>query len=637
MPSPAFESISGARYQVGGVLKPTLDGLIDQWLLVAPKANPAMLEMFRDRDAPPLREMVPWAGEFAGKYLTAAVQVLRLAGDERLRKWLHEFTALLLDFQDDDGYLGPWPREHRLTNTQPGGKGSWDTWGHYHIMLGLILWHETSGDERALEGATRIADLICAKYLGNRASRLVDTPSTEMNLAPAHALCMLYRKTQRQQYLDMALQIVDEFAAQGPEGPLAGDYLRQALAGAEFFETPKPRWESLHPIMALAELYWITGEQDYRTAFEHLWRSMVKLERHNNGGFSSGEQATGNPYDLHPIETCCTIAWIAMSVEMLKLTGSSVVADEIELSTLNAVLGMHSPTGRWATYNTPMNGIRRASAHSIVFQAREGSPELNCCSVNSPRGLGMISDWGVMRDAEGLVLNAYGPLVIAAELANGIPVTLTQQADYPLSGQIAVRVDPSIEAAFALKLRIPTWSQKTSVSINGLPVSGVQAGSYLALERTWRSGDTIRLDLDMALHFWRGERECEGLTSVYRGPLLLAYDHRYNLDRAAGSRDEPRDYNEWSAQIDYGLNVPELDAQRMEKQTDTWEDWLPPLLLLEYEAMDGKPVRMCDFASAGVAGTPYVSWLPVWNTPEPDALSGSEGFSMQNPLRSAKM
>jgi DUF1680 family protein len=614
MPSPTFEPIPGARFQIGGILKPMLDGLIEQWLLVAPKANPAMLEMFRDRDAPPLREMVPWAGEFAGKYLTAAVQVLRLTGDDWLLNWLHEFVARLLQFQDEDGYLGPWPREHRLTNTKPGGKGAWDTWGHYHIMIGLTLWHETSGDEKALEGATHIADLICERYLGTKDPRLVDTPSTEMNLAPVHALCLLYRKTEVGRYLDMALQIVEEFAAQGPEGPLAGDYLRQALAGIEFYQTPKPRWESLHPIMALAELYWLTGGQDYRTAFEHLWWSMAKLERHNNGGFTSGEKATGNPYDLHPIETCCTIAWIAMSVEMLKLTGNPVVADEIELSTLNAVLGMHSPTGRWATYNTPMNGIRRASAHSIVFQAREGSSELNCCSVNSPRGFGMMSDWALMRDSGGLVLNSYGPSVMTARLADGLSVTLTQDTEYPLSGQIEIVVDPSKEATFSLKLRIPYWSEETSVSLNNAAVSSVETGTYLILERAWQAGDRIQIDLDMSLHFWAGERECEGLTSVYRGPLLLAYDHRYNLDRATGSRTEARDYDEWSAQIDYGLKVPELNAERMDGHPVVWEDWLSPLLLLEFDAADGSSMRLCDFASAGVSGTPYMSWLPIENS-----------------------
>ena len=122
-----------------------------------------------------------------------------------------------------------------------------------------------------------------------------------------------------------------------------------------------------------------------------------------------GEQATGNPYDRGAIETCCTVAWMAMSVEMLRLTGNSLVADELELSTLNSGLGMMSPSGRWVTYNTPMDGERQASAHTIVFQARAGTPELNCCSVNGPRALGLLCEWAVMRRADGLVLNYYGP------------------------------------------------------------------------------------------------------------------------------------------------------------------------------------------------------------------------------------
>ena len=86
-------------------------------------------------------------------------------------------------------------------------------------------------------------------------------------------------------YLDMAEKIRDEFALKDAKGaPLAGDYLKSALDGKEFFQMPKPRWESLHPIMGLAELYWGTGNEDYRRAFERIWWSIVKLDRHNNGG-----------------------------------------------------------------------------------------------------------------------------------------------------------------------------------------------------------------------------------------------------------------------------------------------------------------------------------------------------------------
>ena len=412
MKRPKCSRIPQTRYTFGGHLADYLTGVTDQWLKAAPLANPGMLEIFRDRDRQPLRDMVPWAGEFAGKYLTSAVQILRLTQDPNLKTFIRGFVNQLVQLQDADGYLGPWPQGSRLTGEAPnvGNKAgnTWDAWGHYHVMLGLILWHEENGIKRHLASAIKIADLICEKFLGNTGNRLVDTGSTEMNLAVIHTLCLLHRKTKTERYLEMAFEIVDEFAAEGPDGPLAGDYLRSGLAGKEFYETPKPRWESLHPIMGMAELYWITGEDQYRTAFEQIWWSIVKLDRHNNGGFSSGEKAQGNPYHQGAIETCCTIAWIAASVEMLRLTENSVVADEIELSTLNSVTGLHSHTGRWVTYNTPMDGVRRASAHDIVFQAREGSPELNCCSVNGPRGLGMVSDWALMRCRGGLRLNWYG-------------------------------------------------------------------------------------------------------------------------------------------------------------------------------------------------------------------------------------
>src|SRR6185369_7993043 len=207
-------------------------------------------------------------------------------------------------------------------------------------------------------------------------------------------------------------------------------------------QMPKPRWESLHPIMGLAELYWITGDEQYRRAFEAIWRSIVKLDRHNNGGFSSGEQAQGNPYHPGAIETCCTVAWTALSVEMLRMTGDSVVADELELSLLNSVLGFHSPTCRWMTYNTPMDGDRKASAHDIVFQARAGSAELNCCSVNGARGLGMLSDWALMEGPRGLMLNWYGAGTMQTTLGTGPNLLLRQETDYPKSSSVRLVVEP---------------------------------------------------------------------------------------------------------------------------------------------------------------------------------------------------
>jgi len=362
--------------------------------------------------------------------------------------------------------------------------------------------------------------------------------------------------------------------------------------------------------MGLAELFWITGDEKYRRAFEHVWWSIVKLDRHNNGGFSSGEQAQGNPYHQGAIETCCTIAWIASSVEMLRLTENSIVADELELSTLNSVLGLHSPNGRWVTYNTPMDGTRKASAHDIVFQARAGSPELNCCSVNGARGLGMISDWALMASRENPIVNWYGPSTMMTRLASGIGLSLTQETDYPRDNKVHLRVAPEKPAKFPLKLRVPYWSQTTRARVNGKPVNGVTAGSYLVLERLWKRGDVVDIEFDFSFHFWAGERECANRVSIYRGPLLLAYDRRFN------EMDPDQ--------------VPPLDAVALSGKKVAPGDWLPPMLLLEFTATSGRPVRLCDFASAGAGGSPYRSWLEVRGAVTTE-------FSRSNPLRTSRV
>lgn len=600
-------------YAFQGYLDAYLRGVSEQWLKIAPSANPGMLEIFRDRNRLPYRDMVPWSGEFAGKYLTAATQILRLTDDPELKAYIQSFVDELVTLQAANGYLGPWPLEYGLTGKAPQypNGGTWDAWGHYHIMLGLLLWYEDTRDEKALACARRIADLFCDQFLGETSPRLVDTGSTEMNLAPVHALSLLYRAGGDHRYLQLAIQIIDEFAAVDTEGKfLAGDYLNAPLAGKEFFQTPKPRWESLHPIMALAELYRIVGNPQYRDAFERTWWSIVKLDRHNNGGFSSGEQAQGNPYHPGAIETCCTIAWIAMSVEMLRLTGNSVVADEIELSTLNSVIGLHSASGRWVTYNTPMDGVRKASAHEIVFQSREGTPELNCCSVNGARGFGMISDWALMRDQDGTVLNWYGTGEIVDHFQDDSHITLKQETDYPPSGHIRIAIEATQNLTWTVKFRIPYWSASAQVRVNGESIDGVQCGTYLPVRRKWQTGDAIEIDFDMSLHYWVGEQECEGKTSIYYGPILLTYDRRFN-------DFDPDD-------------IPVLDAKGLQGKIVEWEGWLKPILLMEFTAVDGRKLRLCDFGSAGEGGSPYRSWLVVLNVEKTP-------FSRQNPLRSGRV
>ena len=160
-------------------------------------------------------------------------------------------------------------------------------------------------------------------------------------------------KNSRQKFLDLILEIEKEWGS-----PDSGNYVNDFQQGKSFYQGYKPRWESLHNVQAIAELYNIFGdEKPYRKAFIQIWNSIVNGDIHITGGFSSGEQATGNPYDPRTIETCATIAWMALTVDMLHLTGDSLVADELEHSFWNAILAAQSEDGYWWTYTTPMGGI----------------------------------------------------------------------------------------------------------------------------------------------------------------------------------------------------------------------------------------------------------------------------------------
>jgi uncharacterized protein len=598
---PVLESPTGATFNFGGLVGERIEANQKNWLLPAPDANPAMLQIFRDRDRLPHRDLVPWAGEFAGKYLISGVQVLRITKNRALRSRLQAFVAELVSTQRPDGYLGPFPSSEGMI-----GPGRWDLWGQYHVMLGLFDWYKETGDRNAFAACRRCADHFCKTFLSS-GKRVLQAGSEEMNESSAHIFALLYEETGEARYLQLVREIEKDW-----ETPPSGDYVRAALAGKPFYQTPKPRWESLHSIQAIAELYFITGEEKYKKAFEQTWWSIVEGDRHNTGGFSSGEQATGNPYDPRPIETCCTVAWMAITRDYLRMTGDSRAADELELSTWNATLGAQHPSGRWWTYNTPMDGDRKASAHEIVFQARAGSPELNCCSVNGPRGLGMLSEWAVMTASDGLALNWYGPSDLTLTLTSGRKARIAQDTDFPSSGTVRITISPERTERFNLRLRIPGWSKDTTVRVQGKRIDNVTAGSYLSLDREWQSGDRVEIQLDMRPRIWVGEREAQGKVSVYTGPVLLAYDPRFdtyapNQLPALGSLIQTRQAAP--------TGLPEKLASVA-----------APYMRLRFNTAEGKGITLCDFASAGAGGNPYVSWLPAPGyKPAP--------FSRVNPLR----
>jgi len=122
MTDPVLDSGSTHVSSLGGWMGERVQSTLRNWMQGMPNANPALLQMFRDRDSPypePKHEfasdyLLKWSGEFAGKYLIAGAQFLRLTGDFELKASLEILVKQLIAYQDSDGYLGAFERQARM-------------------------------------------------------------------------------------------------------------------------------------------------------------------------------------------------------------------------------------------------------------------------------------------------------------------------------------------------------------------------------------------------------------------------------------------------------------------------------------------------------------------------------------------
>jgi len=587
-----MDTVARSQWHFRGEMGRRIAANVENWLLRAPGANPGLLEMFYRRERHlPYDEPVPWAGEFAGKYLISAVQACSMSDDARLKPFVASFVAKLVASQAEDGYLGPWRKDERLL-------GHWDLWGHYHCMLGLLLWHDLTGDEQAYACVRRAADCICDVYAEGR-RRPIDAGTPQINLSVLHIMAVLYGRTGDPRYLTLIQRIEEDMEKDG-------DWLRKGAAGVLYCELPGggTRWESLHVVQGLAELHRLTGEARYKDAVVSLWESIRDFDRHPSGAFSTQECAFGTIYATGSIETCCSVAWLALTIDVLRLTGDAKVADELELTTWNQVLGAQHPSGSWCTYDNPINGVRAPSYQQIRFQYRPGTPELNCCSVNAPRGFGMLRDWAVMADDAGLFVNFYGPGEVHLRRPDGRKVGIVQDTAYPVEGTVRLTLSLDEESAFALRLRIPAWSKTTTLAVNGAPAGETpRPGTYFVLERTWTDGDRIEVTFDMTPRCWVGQGPDRGGTAaVHAGPLLLAFDAYFNEMETADL-----------ARVD----MADLNLERVALDREASPGYFAPMGLWKARTTDGGKVLLCDFGSAGAHGTDFAAWLPAANVAPP--------------------
>lgn len=440
-----------------------------------------------------------WYGEHAGKWLVAATRAAIRASDDALLARVRRVADYLIGQQDDDGYLGNYAPSHRFMVPAPPkpvtwdgapARRTWDIWTHSYLILGLIELWKATGEERYLAAARGIGDL-CWRTLDQGGIAITDLGnhfglSATVLLDPT---VELYFATEERRYLDLARLVIQQ-AEREPRNRL----LSAALAGVDPSEIATGKaYQLLWNLVGLAKLHRATGESSYLTAVRTIWGAVrahhLTLGGGPWGGVAHRSREVFNPAGAFSpeayVETCSTMAWIQLNRELLAILGEAAFAQEIERSAYNDLLGAQAPNGEdWCYYSFP-NGRR---VHTTYWR---------CCKSSGAMALEELPAIAYGTTADGAIaVNLLGPSVATLDLPAIGPVRLRQETPYPFEGPTLIEVAADAPARFAIDVRIPGWAEDSVLHV-GDEVFAAKPGGYARVDREWRSGDVITLDLPM--------------------------------------------------------------------------------------------------------------------------------------------
>jgi DUF1680 family protein len=482
--------------KVGGEIGRRIDVTVQNNLLKL-KLDEDFLKPFRERKA---------NGGFTGlgMLLDAAVRLAAYTGDPQVLKLKQRLVQETIKTQEADGYIGMMAPGSRMWTL-------WDIHEMGYLIYGLTADYEFFHERRSLDAARKLADYIIARWSAEPQREVGGEITTHMSVTGLErTLLTLAAASGDRRYGDFctgqrSLREWDLDIVRGRWGQIEGHayaYLAHALAQRQLYRTEP-------------------DERLLRTT-----RRAMDFLTHRDGLVISG--ACGDHECWHDTqsgttnlgETCATAYLIRTLDDLLRLDGDSRWGDLMERTIFNALFAAQAPEGRRIRYYTPFECPR------TYFPG-----DTYCCPNNYRRIVSELPTMIYYRAPHDLTVNLYTPSTAKMDFGGGLSVTVQQETDYPSSGRVLLKVDPSQPAELSLRLRIPRWCQGARITVNAQPVQEpVRTGTYYAISRKWQAGDRVELDMPMPLRFVRGRQSQAGRVAVMRGPVVFCLNRERNKD-----------------------------------------------------------------------------------------------------------
>jgi DUF1680 family protein len=476
------------------------------------------------------------------KWIEAVGFVLQSGDAPKLRQLAETDIREIVAAQEPSGYLNTYyVQDHKgdrmLWQTQTTGH---ELYNIGHMLQGSIAYYRATGDPMLLEAGMRFVDNFLLPNYGPGANQkpiVAGHPEIEMSLIE------LYRTTGNQRYLELAGYIL-----QGdPRIPLTPRQITYMFCGVPF--TSRTRLEG-HAVRAMyaccgaTDYYLETGDSSYMKTIQTLSDDLVEHQLYVTGGVgarSEGE-AFGDAYELPNAraygESCAAIGNMMWNARMLAATGDALHADVIERALYNGINSGMSLDGRTYCYRNPLAYDPVADAgdrHTPSGKIRNPWYDTTCCPPNLERTFASLPAYFYSTANDGIYVHLYDNSELQWQLESGNPIKIDQKTRYPWEGNVALRISPTHPEEFTVYTRIPGWSKRTIVKVNGKPAGTTTPGKYLALRRTWTANDLVEISFDMepqVVHANPGVADDTGRIALQRGPVIFCMEQLDQADQA---------------------------------------------------------------------------------------------------------
>lgn len=447
-------------------------------------------------------------GHVLGHWMSAAAFIIRNTGDQELKTKADAAVAELARCQDarGDGFCGGFPPESILSTDRQRRAGV--PWYCLHkIYAGLLDMYVLTGNKQALDVLKKAADWAI-KFTDplseDQFQAMLNTEHGGIN----EVLANLYGVTGDDRYLKLSERfhhkaILDPFIT-------GNDPLDRKHANTQF---PK--------FIGVARLYELTGDPDLRKISTGFWDVVVHQRSYVTGGNSLGEQfspkaALSTAVGRNTTETCNEYNMLKLTRILFCQDPRAEYADYFERTLYNQILSTRNPVTGGQLYFQQLQSGQKKGPWMEMNRASQ------CCFGTGMESNAKYADGIYYHD--GANSSLYVNLFVPSELAwKDKGVTLTQETSYPDEPTTRLSFTCSQPTDLTLNLRRPWWATGSfTISVNGTATtSDSTPGSFIQIKRSWKTGDTVRIDMPMSFRL-EGFQDNPDRAALMYGPLVMA-------------------------------------------------------------------------------------------------------------------